>query len=124
MNERNQPCPCGSGQKYKNCCGKPKNTFRNEVNISEEEMKRRNRELLAIEVQVDTEGINQDRDAYKQIKERLESAIKKITAMPHSERKEYLLARYREQLIIVNKKNEQLSLKSESEVMCDILNDS
>ena len=22
---RNQPCPCGSGRKYKKCCGAPKN---------------------------------------------------------------------------------------------------
>lgn len=22
MTERNDPCPCGSGKKYKNCCGK------------------------------------------------------------------------------------------------------
>lgn len=22
MTERNEPCPCGSGKKYKNCCGK------------------------------------------------------------------------------------------------------
>ena len=22
--ERNAPCPCGSGKKYKKCCGKPK----------------------------------------------------------------------------------------------------
>ncbi|MHC5112757.1 MAG: SEC-C metal-binding domain-containing protein [Planctomycetota bacterium] len=21
--ERNDPCPCGSGKKYKKCCGKP-----------------------------------------------------------------------------------------------------
>ena len=21
---RNDPCPCGSGKKYKNCCGRPK----------------------------------------------------------------------------------------------------
>ncbi|MHC4129070.1 MAG: SEC-C metal-binding domain-containing protein, partial [Planctomycetota bacterium] len=21
---RNEPCPCGSGKKYKNCCGKRK----------------------------------------------------------------------------------------------------
>ena len=23
---RNDPCPCGSGKKYKQCCGKPSNT--------------------------------------------------------------------------------------------------
>jgi preprotein translocase subunit SecA len=23
---RNDPCPCGSGLKYKNCCGKDKET--------------------------------------------------------------------------------------------------
>ncbi|MBQ6922403.1 MAG: SEC-C domain-containing protein [Clostridia bacterium] len=22
--KRNDPCPCGSGKKYKNCCGKDK----------------------------------------------------------------------------------------------------
>lgn len=24
MNNRNKPCPCLSGQKFKRCCGKPK----------------------------------------------------------------------------------------------------
>jgi preprotein translocase subunit SecA len=24
---RNDPCPCGSGKKYKNCCGRPQNNL-------------------------------------------------------------------------------------------------
>ncbi|MEW6746613.1 MAG: SEC-C metal-binding domain-containing protein [Planctomycetota bacterium] len=26
---RNGPCPCGSGRKYKRCCGKPESAPRN-----------------------------------------------------------------------------------------------
>lgn len=29
MTQRNQPCPCNSGLKYKRCCGNPVETARN-----------------------------------------------------------------------------------------------
>lgn len=29
--ERNQPCPCGSGRKYKNCCGRLQNKSREQL---------------------------------------------------------------------------------------------
>ena len=28
--ERDEPCPCGSGEKYKNCCGKKEKSKKNE----------------------------------------------------------------------------------------------
>jgi Fe-S-cluster containining protein len=31
--ERNAPCPCGSGQKYKKCCGAPKGEGRRQANV-------------------------------------------------------------------------------------------
>jgi len=36
MNEklkRNDPCPCGSGKKYKKCCGKEKKLSTREANV-------------------------------------------------------------------------------------------
>ncbi|MDY6862516.1 MAG: SEC-C metal-binding domain-containing protein, partial [Thermodesulfobacteriota bacterium] len=35
---RNAPCPCGSGKKYKNCCGSPNNNADFNQDVIEEKI--------------------------------------------------------------------------------------
>ena len=103
---RNSPCPCGSGRKFKKCCGKEKhkmetqplkNEFRDEVRdpyagLPIEELAKRDQAVLLKELRFRKLVNSLNRETVKKVVEQAKSVRIELMGMPKSPYRETIIA--------------------------------
>lgn len=129
---RNAPCYCGSGRKYKKCCGKTegetimneakittpqslKNEFRDEVRdpyagIPKDELVTRDQAVLLREISFRKEAIDADHVHFMAAIERAKAVRMALLAMPKSPYREAVLKDLDEQIKVLTEKAEKQRL--------------
>lgn len=142
---RNEPCPCGSGKRYKNCCRNKdaplKNEYRDQAakeNMTEQErfeqalklekekvgdevMFERDKELLIIELRAIKRSVEGDVDYFEKALTEIDKTIKEITALPLSSRQGMVLASLHGQRQQIVANSEKAEFKGSSEVVLAVL---
>ena len=133
---RNQPCPCGSGRKYKRCCEpkdiaakaanqpkgiklmqpkeKPKNTFRREVeaaNISDAELMYRDQCVMLMEMENHKSRVDADVVHYRSAIETRETELIAFKNLPACEAKQPAIEACKEHIKMLNQSLENCLAK-------------
>ncbi len=128
---RNEPCPCGSGLKYKKCCGKnrimnekPKNTFRDKVaagEVSEQELLERDQRATYLELKNQAEMRETDRLHLQGAIAKLKVFGNEIFQLPDSEGRAAILEQNKKHIERLEKQLEVSATNRPQRVLLSIL---